>query len=106
MTTNAGLDIELEALPSRPESVLSRAGDKAPIDHASPDPSPQISPTVSRVPSWTGTLSRVPPATSAFSLPPTDRGRHAYTFLAASFVIETVLWGVRASSCRMRVLAH
>lgn len=27
-------------------------------------------------------------------LPPTDRGKHAYLFLAACFVLEALIWGV------------
>lgn len=30
-------------------------------------------------------------------LPPADRGRAAYLFLAASFVVETVVWGLPSS---------
>jgi hypothetical protein len=32
--------------------------------------------------------------THEFSLPPVDRGKDAWLFLAASFVIEALVWGM------------
>ena len=35
-----------------------------------------------------------PDAPHGFSLPPVDRGKDAWLFLAASFVIEALVWGM------------
>lgn len=34
------------------------------------------------------------PTPHEFSLPPVDRGKDAWLFLAASFVIEALVWGM------------
>lgn len=41
-----------------------------------------------------------------FSLPPVDRGKDAYLFLAACFTMEALVWGELSMTCNFPLQGH
>jgi len=70
----------------------------------SPTQSPKQSPTQSSTPAEADTAARVEDDSDGhlttrpeFSLPPVDRGKHAWFFLVACIFIEALTWGTWSS---------